>query len=129
MSEPAKQIERCVRSLKAFQMGKVTVEKALVEIGYLNSINKSISNYIHIFSVALKNGKSFSKMEKANLISDGEFIDCKEEYSSEKIRCPFKDDAIILRSECVELSGTKEAYDVCVECENRNVTRNLLLIE
>jgi len=67
-------------------------------------------------------------MDKMNLLDENTAVDLGlGDLEVDKLKCPEK--GIITRDECLSVSGEKKNHDVCKECGNFGITRQLLLDE
>lgn len=82
---------------------------------------------IQAYAVASKNARTLKGLENMNLMDGSTAVnlglgpaelDC--------VKCPLKEGAIITRSECMDLNGTKENYTYCRTCENKGITAKML---
>jgi len=93
--------------------------------GRINS--EYVNAYIKAKIVSETNPKLKREVLRTGLIGDGEAVSAEEqEPALEMVRCKL-DNQIIHRQECLDLSGSKENYDVCKDCDHCAVTKNLLL--
>lgn len=110
-------------------MGKITIDQLHAKIEVYSQIEKRAKLMLNAYALAIKNGKLFTRIVKSNMIGDMVAIDTGTEYETENVKCPLEDDKIIIRQECLDLSGQKKNYEVCKECVNFSITRRLLLKE
>jgi hypothetical protein len=89
----------------------------------LKAGNALLSAYIH----AEKSQKLFRTFKNIGLIGENGVIDIGEDFEMEKVRCELEGKKILIRQECLDLSGEKKNYDICKECIHYEITRRLLL--
>lgn len=122
------QVNAITRLEKLFIKGKISIEKYGALLAGIIAKERLVKDIIMIQIHSVKNKHFLKTMTNANLISEGEaFGDVDNEL--EMVRCLLEDKKIIQRCDCLELSGDKKNYDVCKECDNYGLTRQLLLPE
>ena len=112
--------------LQLMDKGKITAEQLHAKIEIYSQIEKRAKLMLNAYSLALKNGKLFTRIIKSNMIGDMVAIDTGENFETEKIQCPLEE-KIVNRQDCLDLSGVKKNYDICKECVNYEISRRLLL--
>lgn len=115
--------------LKLIEKGKVTEGQVLARVAVYSQIEKRAKLMLNAFSMVVKNGRTLNRIIKSNLIGDLEAVDTIPDVNGQKIICILGEDKIITRQECLDLSGQKDNYEVCQECEHSRVTKGLLLDE
>lgn len=124
-----KEIGELRRLLSLLDHKKITLDELHGRIEVYGQIERRAKLMINAYSLALKNGKLLGRIVKSNIIGDMAAIDIGDDYQLEKVKCSLEEGKIIIRQECLDLSGQKKNYDVCKECASFIITRQLLLEE
>ena len=115
-----------LRSLaKDVMMGTITDTKASLMLGVYNQTAKRVSQMTQIMAMQIKegkNGKAYSRMVSANIVSDGAAIMI-ESKDAEMVRCPEHGGKCISRDDCLDYSGDEHHINTCQKCEHFSVTR------
>ena len=108
--------------------GKFIPEQIMAEQREAEIQIKTVNMVIQAYAVTSKNKRTIAGMEKMNLLDENTAVDLGlGDMEVDKIKCPEK--GIIIRQECLDRSGEKKNYDTCKECENYEITRQLLLTD
>ncbi len=115
--------------LKKLDQGKITIEQLNARIAVYSQTERRAKLMLTAWAMAAKSGKILTRITKSNMIGDMAAIETNVDFETENILCPLKKNEIIIRQECLEISGKKENFDQCTLCENFSITRRLLLPE
>lgn len=115
--------------MRNYDAGKLTTEQIHVKIAMYSQVEKRAKLMLQAFAMAAKHKKSvLTQITQSNLIGDGAAIDlptCGPE--EENVKCPMKDNEIISRQKCLDLSGENKNYEECSGCKVGTATKRLLL--
>lgn len=90
---------------------------------------KLMNVVLQAFAIASKNRRTMEGLKKMNIMDESTAIDlCLGNPSEDKVKCPGCD-KLILREECLDISGSKTPYEECDGCETGAETREKLLPE
>lgn len=121
-------LETEINELRQLRMdvrgGKISTEKAVVEIGIYNQVQARAKMIIQVMRMGSESPKSLNRLIKKNLIGEGSAIQVDVDY----VKCQ-KQDKIITRDECLDHSEKTQNNAECSLCENFSATRNILLGE
>ena len=106
--------------------GKITTEAVHARISIYSQTEKRAKMLLQAIALAAKHKHIVGRIVKSNLIGDREAIDINFDKESEKVKCPYKNDSLITRSECLDFSGSGKIPE-CDGCEIGNITREKLL--
>lgn len=115
--------------IKKHDGGEVTDEQVQTKIALYSQIEKRARLMLQAFATVAKYKRiASSRIISSNLIGDGTAIDITpEDQEKEKVKCKIQGGGLITRAECLDLSGLSENYGACKDCENCEVTKDLLL--
>ena len=121
-----KEISQMHRDLKN---KKITPDLVNAHIGLFSQTEKRLKLMLQVQTNATKFNKSIlNRAVNSNLIGDGQAVEIDQiDREKEKVRCPLKDNSLIERQECLDLSGTNTNIDACSKCDNCNTTKDVLL--
>jgi hypothetical protein len=123
------EIEELRSLLKLMDQGKISHEQLVDKIAVYSQLEKRERLILQAFAIGAKNGKTLTRVLKSNLIGEMEAVDAGKSPSIEKIIYGLEGKTIVLRQECLDLSGKPANYEFCKECPNFGLTRRLLITE
>jgi len=113
--------------LKRLDNGKITSEQLYAKIAIYSQTERRTKLLVNAWALSLKSKAIFSRLLKSNLIGDMMAIDIGQNYETEKLKCDLREGQLILRHECLDISGQKENFEHCKACANFGITRELLI--
>jgi hypothetical protein len=121
------EISELRKLLKQLDNGKITSEQLYAKIAIYSQTEKRAKLLVNAWTLSLKSRMVFSRLLKSNLIGDMVAIDIGQNYEIEKMKCNLREGQLILRHECLDISGQKENFEDCRPCANFEITRGLLM--
>jgi hypothetical protein len=124
-----KEMEELRDMLRLYDKGKISEKQVHTKIAIYSQLEKRMKLWI-MTEIAMSTHKSASiRILASNLIGNLVAIDIGGDPQMEKVACSLNGQKIILRQECLDISGHKKNYEICKECMNFAITRQLLLQE
>ena len=113
---------------KHWKAGKMKLEEAEMTCKFYKNELKATGQMLQAGIACAKYGKKFkNQLIEIGLLGEGAIIDLTpEEVEEEKVLCPLKS-AMIVRSECLDYSGSSDNFEECKDCETGIINKRLLI--